>query len=198
MINFIHKNNAIASSCHCLSRLKFCTLLLMSVVISLKHGLSSSHKCEYMPFCLFYLRSPLVHAVRIWAPHQLGSSSPSIIQWFSFLIVIYLEKEKLPMLTVSTIIHLLWTEEIFWNLEICVFACSGLNAKQIGGNFYARLAFYTKCSYHSRLFAHTFLCKLLYRTCFSKKLDKMISKGPFQPLWFYVILWTEKLWMPQP
>ena len=95
MINFIHKNNAIASSCHCLGRLKFCTLLLMSVVISLKHGLSSSHKCEYMPFCLFYLRPPLVHAVRIWAPHQLGSSSPSIIQWFSFLIVIIWGKYKL-------------------------------------------------------------------------------------------------------
>lgn len=61
MINFIYIINAIVSSCHCLDRFKFCTLLLTSVIMSLKHSLSSSHRYKYMIFCLFYPRPHLAY-----------------------------------------------------------------------------------------------------------------------------------------
>lgn len=54
MINFIYTLNAIVSSWRCLDRLKFCMLLLRSIVMSLKQSLSSSHRHKYMVFCLFY------------------------------------------------------------------------------------------------------------------------------------------------
>lgn len=84
--------------------------------------------------------SPSLHV--FW--NQFGPLSPSIVLWFSFVMVIYLWENKNFSITL-----LLWTVYSFWHLESCFFACSGLHAIQIRSSLYIRLAFYTKCSQYS-------------------------------------------------
>ena len=78
---------------------------------------------------------------------------------------------------------------------ISYFACFGSYAIQIVVSLYIRLVFYTKCSYHSRLFAHSLLCSLHRRTCFIKGggLGDLQRSLPLSPaLWLrsIILLWT--------
>lgn len=123
--------------------------------------------------------SPLLHVFR---HHPPSPPSPSITQWFFFVMMTYMGKLKWHVFITSKIIHLLWTVCTSWNLETLLLLL--LDEIPIGGSLYVRLAFHTKYSYHSKLFAHAFLCNLLYGICFGRELDLVISREPFQLLWY--------------
>jgi len=88
--------------------------------------------------------------------HQPGPPSirDSPLWWW------YTGENKNDMFPLYRIIHLPWTFYTFWNLERLCFCLLWFGCNSNWWQSLCRVGLVYKCSYHNRLFAHTFLCNL--------------------------------------